>query len=203
MAGDTYNFDAYKGDGMQGMGEFLNGVANAYLQIDTVTKFVEDHLSAAQRAEVDAWVKAALDRFTSEEFAKSQAIADARYFYDDIFREHREKNLPQIWNNQCRSGLYLDTTSQLLANDAYSRTVDKAGAATIETVIKYADVEISRSNPVNQGFATRLQDHKATEENRKEERSPQLGEFLTDAAIMLAVQSLLSVFSNRKYFAET
>lgn len=202
MAGDIYNFDAYKGDGMKGMGDFLNGIANAYLQIDTVTKFVEDHLNAAQRAEVDAWVKAALDRFTSKEFAKSQAIADARYLYDDIFREHREKNLPNIWNNQCRSGLYLDTASQLLANDAYSRTVDKAGTATLETIIKYADVEISRSNPVNQGFATRLQDHKATEENRKEERSPQLGEFLTDAAIMLAVQSLLSSFSNRKYFAE-
>lgn len=202
MAGDTYNFDAYKGDGMSGMGDFLSGIANAYLQIDTVTKFVEDHLNDAQRAEVDAWVKAALDRFTSKEFAKSQAIIDARYLYDDIFREHREKNLPNIWNNQCRSGLYLDTASQLLANDAYSRTVDKAGTATLETIIKYADVEISRSNPVNQGFATRLQDHKATEENRKEERSPQLSEFLTDAAIMLAVQSLLGVFSNRKYFAE-
>jgi preprotein translocase subunit SecF len=75
--------------------------------------------------------------------------------------------------------------------------VDKAGRVTIDTIKAYADIEVSRSNPVNQGFNTSLQDRRNTHETSKEEVSPQLGEFLKDAAIMAAVMSLLDLFVNR------
>ena len=85
-----------------------------------------------------------------------------------------------------------------MANDAYARTVDKAGRVTLDNIKSYADIEVNRSNPVNQGFNVLLQNHRSTIEKSKEETSPQLGDFLKDAAIMAAVMSLLDLFVNRE-----
>lgn len=191
-------YQAYKGDGVYGLGTFLSGLAQAYKQVDRQVDFSEDHLNPDQRVQVAEWVAESLSRFKSIDFTKASAKADARSTYDDIFREHREANLPTIYNRQCRSNVYGDTTSQLLANDAYARTVDKAGRVTLDNIKAYADIEVNRSNPVNQGFNVLLQDHRSTREKSKEETSPQLGDFLTDAAIMAAVMSLLELFVNRE-----
>ena len=191
------DYQAYKGDGVYGLGTFLSGLAQAYSQVDRTVDFSESHLSPEQRAQVAEWVAESLTRFKSIDFTKSAAKSDSQSVYADIFRDYREKDLPEIYSRQCRSGVYNDTSSQLLANDAFSRTVDKAGRVTIDTIKAYADIEVSRSNPVNQGFNTLLQDRRNTHETSKEETSPQLGDFLQDAAIMAAVMSLLELFVNR------
>lgn len=206
MADDVYNYtytDAYKGDGFKGLGDFFAGLAQAYHEIDRTTDFTESHLTPAQKAQVQQWIDAGLARFTSDEFKKSIAWDDADQAMDEIFARYQEDDLPQIYSPMCRAGLYNNTTIQLLANEAYARTVRKAAELRIDTGIRYAEVETGRSQPVNQAVSSALQDNTARHETFNEEYKPLLGDFLTDAAIILALMSLLDLFSKRTYFADT
>lgn len=194
--------DAYKGDGMKGLGDFLTGIAGAYREIDKKTNFAESHLTEAQKAQVQAWVDLALARFQSVEFSKSSAISDTTALTDSLFSKFKEEALPQIYVRDCMAGIYTSTTSQLMANDAYARKIREAAEMQVKTIVDYAGVETGRSAPLAQGIQSALNDATTRTETSHEELTPKTEAFSSDMAVYVAAMSLLDYIS-RKYFADT
>lgn len=194
--------DAYKGDGMKGMGEFLTGIAAAYKEMSRHTAFAESHLTPQQKAQVQAWVDTAAARFGSAEFSKGVAFSDADSLMEGVFQKFRETDLPQIYVRDCTAGVYNSTSSQLLANDAYARKVREATELKLKTAIDYAGVETQRSQPLAQALQIALGDDTSRTEDIKEEDTPKTEAFATDMAVFIAALSLVDIVS-RKYFADT
>lgn len=194
--------DAYKGDGMKGLGDFLTGIATAYREIDKKVNLAESHLTDIQKAQVQSWVDSALARFQSVEFSKSSAVADTVTLTDAMFNKFREESLPQIYVRDCMSGVYNSTTSQLLANDAYARKVREAAEMQVKTIVDYAGVETGRSAPLAQSIQSALNDATTRTEVSHEELTPKTEAFSSDMAVYIAAMSLLDYIS-RKYFADT
>ena len=201
---DTNNFwaDAYKGDGFAGIGAFLQGIGQSYQDIERLTKLISDHLTPQQKAQVQQVIDSATTRYISEDFAKSMAVQDAERRFDEIFREYREEALPEIYSAECRTGIYDSTTAQLLANDAYSRTVKKAAEVVQATIKDYARIEVERAQAAAQLFTLALQDHTDSTENMNESKTPKMSAFSKDAATLFALMGVLSIFSKRQYFAD-
>lgn len=100
----------------------------------------------------DAVAKGQLDAFTAQllsqiqagpdaAFSKDAATNDTREAISNIFTEYSEQDLPQILSLQSQSGTYSNTQTQQLANDAFARTVGKAGSLLLDTIAKYAGIQ--------------------------------------------------------------
>lgn len=202
---DTINIntkhDAYKGDGIKGVGDFFAGVAQAYRELSRHTAFAESHLTDAQKAQVQTWVDTALARFQSVEFAKSSAFSDADSLMDELFTRYRETDLPQIYSRDCQAGLYNSTSSQLMANDAYTRKVAEAARMKIDTAKAYAEIETGRAQPLAAALTTANADATTRTENFDEEITPKTEAFATDFAVFVASMSIADMIQ-RKYFAD-
>lgn len=83
-------------------------------------------------------------------YSRENAIADTQGFIDEIFRQYETESLPQIYRNPRASGIYNDTSTQLLANDAYSTAVAKGQAAISQNILNYAQARQAQLNPVMQ-----------------------------------------------------
>lgn len=83
-------------------------------------------------------------------FTRQNAINDSQGFIENIFREFETQSLPQIYKNQRASGIYNDTSTQLLANDAYSSAVAKGQANLFQNILAYAQARNQQLNPVLQ-----------------------------------------------------
>lgn len=200
--GNTFWGDAYKGDGMQGLGNFLKGVAEAYRSLDQQTHEIISHLTPEQKAQLTSLTQKAMSRYLSDEFSKDSASADITSSYDGIFREYRETELPVIYGRLCANGMYSSSAAQMLANDAYSRAVDKAGQARHTAIKDYAQVEIARSEPAISAFNIALNDLTDRTVSLKEETEPNMEEFSKDAAVMFTIMGVLSLYNKRKYLAD-
>ena len=200
--GNTFWGDAYKGDGMQGLGNFLKGIADAYRTVDQQTKELISHLSPEEKAQLQSFTQKAMSRYLSDEFSKDAASADITASYDGIFREYRESELPVIYGKLCSTGMYNSTAAQMLANDAYARAVDKAGQAKHGAIKDYAQLETARAEPALSAFNVALQDDTDRSVSYKEETEPNMEEFSKDAAVMFTIMGVLSIFSKRKYMAD-
>lgn len=198
----TLKSDAYKGDGMKGMGDFLAGIAQAYHELDRHTAFAESHLTPQQKAQVQSWVDTAAARFGSAEFSKGAAFSDADSLMDGIFQRFRESDLPQIFSRNCKAGVYNSTTAQLLANDAYARKVREAAEVKVKTAVDYAGIETQRSQPLAQALQAALSDSTSRTEDVHEEVTPKTEAFAADMAAFVAAFALLDIIS-RKYFADS
>lgn len=194
--------DAYKGDGMKGVGDFFAGIAQAYSELSKHTDFVESHLTPQQKAQVQSWVDAASARFQSAEFSKSTAFSDADLLMTQLFTEHRESDLPKIYNRDCQAGLYNSTSSQLMANDAYARKVAETARLKIDTAKAYADIETGRAQPLASAVAAATADSTNRTEDYHEETTPKTEAFATDFAVFIAAMQLMDLVQ-RKYFADT
>jgi hypothetical protein len=144
---------AYMGDGPMGLGEFLRGLAATHLhqsdvrtdnlQRDVNRDFAEDfvrtftHLTGAERACLVNFIAEACDDYTNHVYEKENAKEDVREAIDTIFDRYVDNDLPRILSRECKMGIYNDTATQLLLNDAYSSTVIKAGELQLGTIHKY------------------------------------------------------------------
>ena len=200
--GNTFWGDAYKGDGMQGLGNFLKGVADAYRSLDQQTHELISHLNPEQKAQLASLTRKAMSRYLSDEFSKENAASDITSSYDGIFREFRESELPVIYGKLCSTGMYNSTAAQMLANDAYARAVDKAGQAKHNATKDYAQIEIARSEPALSAFNVALNDNTDRTVSFQEETEPNMEEFSKDAAVMFTIMGILSIYNKRKYLAD-
>jgi len=201
--GSTFWGDAYKGDGMQGLGNFLKGIADAYRSVDQQTHELISHLNAEEKAQLQFFTKKAMSRYLSDEFSKENASSDITSSYDGIFREFRESELPIIYGKMCSTGMYNSTAAQMLANDAYARAVDKAGQAKHNAIKDYAQLEVARAEPALSAFNVALNDDTDRTVSFQEETEPNMEEFSKDAAVMFTIMGVLSIFSKRKYLADS
>lgn len=104
------------------------------------------------QASVDALLANLLGQTTSGAYSKDAAFKDSDAIVQQIFNEFQNTALPQIYNAQANSGGYNSTTGQLLANDAFSRTVAQAQAAKLKAASDYGAVaNATAANAVNAG----------------------------------------------------
>lgn len=78
---------------------------------------------------------------TSKEYTKDKAVTDANGVVANIFRNYRNKDLPEIFQAQSNSGGYNSTTGQLLANDAFGAATSKAAEATLANIVNYRGLQ--------------------------------------------------------------
>lgn len=78
---------------------------------------------------------------SQSEYSKQQAIADSQSIVAGLFNTYRNTDLPQIYSAESSSGGYNNTTSQLLANDAYASTLTKASGLILDTIQKYRGLQ--------------------------------------------------------------
>jgi len=89
----------------------------------------------------DVWeaMDHALDELGShtDRYDKSAAHKDSMDEVNHIFKDYEKEFLPKIMNRQCEHGVYNDTATQLLLNNAYAETVNKAATLVLNTYEKY------------------------------------------------------------------
>ena len=81
-------------------------------------------------------------------FTRENAIADSKGFINQIFRDYEKSSLPSIYKNARATGIYNDTSTQLLANDAYSSAVAKGQAQLVSNITQYAGARQDQLAPV-------------------------------------------------------
>jgi predicted ribosome quality control (RQC) complex YloA/Tae2 family protein len=89
--------------------------------------------------------------------ARSQAITDTAGAVESLFQQYKDTAIPDILTAQQKTGGYGATTSQLLSNDAYARTVGKAAELQLNTIAQYENNALNRSQQALQGLSTSLQ----------------------------------------------
>ena len=194
--------DAYKGDGPMGIGSFLTGIATAYLKEHTQRSEVVDRLRPTDKAKLDAAIGHALDHFLNTQYHKDAAIADARAARDNAFHEYADEFLPTLYARTCSAGIWNSTAAQLLANDAYARTVVKAEELELTNIKQYAEIHLREGDAVNAMFGNLIQSYQTDNWSQDMERRPDVEEFAKDAAIFTVFMATLSLFSKRNYLAD-
>lgn len=74
-------------------------------------------------------------------YGKEAAINDSMGLINSIFKEYQNVALPNIHQAGINSGGYNSTTGQLLANDAYAATTNKAAATVLQAIKEYRGIE--------------------------------------------------------------
>lgn len=96
-----------------------------------------------------------VDEF-DQAYSKEAAIRDSKGLVADIFRQYRETDLPQILQSQSQAGVYSNTGTQMLANDAFARTTSAASSAVLQAIQNYAGIQTERRNVSQQALSTVL-----------------------------------------------
>ena len=196
--------DAYKGDGVFAIGEFLKGLAAAYKNTDVKEEVIANHLQDGQAKALDDLTNAITAKYLSDEFSKANAIKDAKDAVTNIFHEYADEFLPKLYSDGCRHGIYNSTTMQLLANDAYARAVRKGAELVLKNINDYAQREIERGQLALQSFSTLISAYSKQNKVYTMDEYPKTGKFLEDAAYAVIAFTVLDagMWINRKYFAE-
>lgn len=92
-----------------------------------------------------------------DKFTRSQALQDIAGSVKQLFTDMNEQYIPKILEQQQGTGGYSGTGAQLLANDAFSRTVSQAAALQFGAVKDYAGMSNASKTLDLQGFTTALQ----------------------------------------------
>ena len=77
------------------------------------------------------------------EYSKTTAVADAQATVNNIFDTFKDEALAQIYHPQCIANGYNSTTMQLLANNAYAKTVSEGAKIILDNVQRYAGIRVS------------------------------------------------------------
>ncbi len=89
--------------------------------------------------------------------ARKQAIADSTGAIENLFNEFKNSALPDIMSTQQKSGGYGATTTQLIANDAFSNVVAKGAALRLQAIGEYENRALAKSQTALSGLSTSLQ----------------------------------------------
>ena len=194
--------DSYKGDGPLGIGAFLEGVAKAYRKERERTGETIIRLRDADKIKLDSALDHALNHFVTSQFEKSNAIADARAARDNAFHTYADEYLPTLYGKMCHMGIYNSSASQLLANDAYARTVVKASELELTNIKDYAGIHLREGDLVQSIFGRLIEAYTQSNRDRRFETRPDIGEFSEDAAAYMVFLGVMQLFSKRAYFAD-
>ena len=237
----------YQGDGAAGVGELLVGLASAYLKEEIKTKTVQEiienvhtvndidediiedierhieHLTPSQKECLRRYLDTACTRYSETEYNKEDAIKDVKEAIDKIFNDYEREYLPVLYSRQCELGIYNDTTTELLANDAYAKTIIKAAELQLKTIKDYNEIQGLHGKQVTDGLNVALGDitdddthrvfdrdqltdderdtdrNTTTEENRDLSRRPDVEQFAVDSLAMIAGMLILELFAKSLY----
>lgn len=195
--------DAYKGDGPMGIGEFLKGVAQAYKIENEKTNETVLRLRDADKIKLDTALDHALNHFVQSQYEKSNAITDARAARDNAFHTYADEYLPTLYGKMCSSGIFNSTAAQLLANDAYARTVVKAEELELTNIKDYASIHAREGDLVQAIFGRLIDAYTQSNRDRHFETKPDIGQFGEDAAAYMVFMGVMQLFSKRTYFADS
>ena len=84
------------------------------------------------------------------EYDKATAIADAQGTVNNLFESFRDESLAQVYQPQCIANGYNSTTMQLLANNAYAKTVSEGAKITLDNIQRYAGIRVNDLNVLAQ-----------------------------------------------------
>lgn len=149
----------YKGDGLQGWGELMQGFAQSHGRIETereecsaeqvkdIKNLAEEvatnyakgisHLTGKQRkCLVDSIANACAD-YRKNEWTKLQAQHDVEDITDALFDNYYERVVPAVLNKQCSRGLYNDTSTQLILDRAYAEVQKEATTFSLQNIKDY------------------------------------------------------------------
>ena len=77
------------------------------------------------------------------EYSKDTAIADAQGTVNNVFEQFKDEALVQVYQPQCIANGYNSTTMQLLANNAYAKTVSEGAKVVLDNIQRYAGIRVS------------------------------------------------------------
>ena len=77
------------------------------------------------------------------EYSKDTAIADAQGTVNNVFEQFKDEALVQVYHPQCIANGYNSTTMQLLANNAYAKTVSEGAKVVLDNTQRYAGIRVS------------------------------------------------------------
>ena len=111
----------------------------------------EDWTYAVRNAE-DCWYPPTcaimtdlIPRLTNKdiEYSKDTAIADAQGTVNNVFEQFKDEALVQVYQPECIANGYNSTTMQLLANNAYAKTVSEGAKVVLDNIQRYAGIRVS------------------------------------------------------------
>lgn len=76
-------------------------------------------------------------------YSKATALTDSKDAVDSIFDEFKDTALADVYKPQCIANGYNSTTMQLLANNAYAKTVVSAAKFQLDTIASYAGIRVN------------------------------------------------------------
>lgn len=85
-----------------------------------------------------------------QSYTRDNAIKDSDGFIKQIFADYEKSSLPKIYSNPRASGIFNDTSTQLLANDAFSSSVAKGQANLFQNIMAYSQARKNQLDPVMQ-----------------------------------------------------
>lgn len=97
----------------------------------------------------------------NQDYSRENAIADSQAGIQEIFRQFESTSLPQLYRNPRASGVFNDTSTQLLANDAFSSAVAKGQALQADNIMRYAQARNSQLTPVMQLLSQMVENNRA------------------------------------------
>lgn len=202
VSGQNNNVAApYKGNGLNGAGEFLTGIAQAYLDEDvTYNEFIRK--ISDEDAELLGDVLAdARDKLCTDEYKfclQEEQLKCVEEYVVHIFREYEDTYLPQLYSRECAAGIYNNASSQLLACNAYADAVLRGGDFITRTVNAFNQTEVQGDQVNNQLWTNAMQaslnSNTQTDGEKHMERKPNADQFLVDAVIYLIIMGLLAPF---------
>ena len=116
-----------------------------------MAKDPEDYTYAIRNSE-DCWYPPTcaimtdlIPRLTNKdiEYSKDTAIADAQGTVNTVFEQFKDEALVQVYYPQCIANGYNSTTMQLLANNAYAKTVSEGAKVVLDNIQRYAGIRVS------------------------------------------------------------
>ena len=118
---------------------------------ELMAKAPEDYTYAIRNAE-DCWYPPTcavmtdlIPRLTKKdiEYSKDTAIADAQGTVNNVFEQFKDEALVQVYYPQCIANGYNSTTMQLLADNAYAKTVSEGAKVVLDNIQRYAGIRVS------------------------------------------------------------
>ena len=116
-----------------------------------MAKDPEDYTYAIRNSE-DCWYPPTcaimtdlIPRLTNKdiEYSKDTAIADAQATVNTVFEQFKDEALVQVYQPECIANGYNSTTMQLLANNAYAKTVSEGAKVVLDNIQRYAGIRVS------------------------------------------------------------
>lgn len=89
-------------------------------------------------------------------YSKEAAIRDTKGLVDSIFSEYRKTDLPQIMEQQGKTGGYSSSGAQLLSNDAFATATNKAASTVLGAIQGYSQIQNDKRQTSIQGLSSIL-----------------------------------------------